>query len=168
MTTRDLILWRHADAGESTEDDADLLRSLTPKGEKQAQRMAAWLKRQLPDTTRVISSPATRAEQTTMALQRPYKLRDELAPHASVQDLLHAAQWGQYRGPILIVGHQPTLGQLVGASLQPQWSPSLGVPEPAAVPSISIRKGALWWLRLRSREEQTQVVVVCVQTPELL
>ena len=37
----DLILWRHADAGEPLADaEADLLRKLSPKGEKQAARIA--------------------------------------------------------------------------------------------------------------------------------
>ena len=39
----DLILWRHAEAFEMREVQDDLDRSLTPKGERQAQRMAAWL-----------------------------------------------------------------------------------------------------------------------------
>jgi len=39
----DLILWRHAEAFEMREVDDDLARALTPKGERQAQRMADWL-----------------------------------------------------------------------------------------------------------------------------
>ena len=38
----DLILWRHAEAHEGQEGEDDLLRRLTPRGEKQAARMAAW------------------------------------------------------------------------------------------------------------------------------
>ena len=48
----DLILWRHAEAEDWAEGDPqesrDLARSLTPRGEKQAARMANWLDRQLP------------------------------------------------------------------------------------------------------------------------
>ena len=41
----ELILWRHADA----EDGApDLERRLTPKGRKEAERVAAWLLAHLP------------------------------------------------------------------------------------------------------------------------
>ena len=39
----DLILWRHAEAEPGAPDHG---RRLTPKGEKQAARMAAWLERQ--------------------------------------------------------------------------------------------------------------------------
>jgi phosphohistidine phosphatase len=71
----DLILWRHAEAHEHPDlltgvpgDARDLARRLTPRGEKQATRMAAWLDRQLPDGARVFSSPASRCEQTALAL----------------------------------------------------------------------------------------------------
>ncbi|HCL86559.1 MAG TPA: histidine phosphatase family protein, partial [Comamonadaceae bacterium] len=43
----DLILWRHAEAIEARDGEDDLQRALTPRGEKQAARMAAWLDRQL-------------------------------------------------------------------------------------------------------------------------
>ena len=56
----DLILWRHAQAqmllaedGESVlpfELERDLARTLTPKGQRQAERMAEWLNQRLPDT----------------------------------------------------------------------------------------------------------------------
>jgi phosphohistidine phosphatase len=39
----DLILWRHAEALEMREVQDDLDRALTPKGERQALRMAEWL-----------------------------------------------------------------------------------------------------------------------------
>jgi len=48
----DLILWRHAEAHEQDAAESDLDRALTAKGERQAARVAAWLNRQLPATTR--------------------------------------------------------------------------------------------------------------------
>ena len=80
----DLILWRHAEAEDLDETDEgggdDLSRRLTPRGEKQAARMAAWLDRQLPEGTRIWSSPAVRTEQTVLALGRRYRVRPELGP----------------------------------------------------------------------------------------
>ena len=60
----DLILWRHADAQNPSEpgEQADLARALTPKGERQARRMAEWLNSFLPDATRILVSPAVRAD----------------------------------------------------------------------------------------------------------
>ena len=81
----DLILWRHAHAGDPLLDPADdLLRPLTVKGERQASRMAAWLNQQLTDSTRVLVSPAMRAQQTAQALGRPYKTVEALAPGQTV------------------------------------------------------------------------------------
>ena len=54
----DLILWRHAEALDMREVQDDLDRALTPKGERQALRMAEWLNRHLPASTRVLVSPA--------------------------------------------------------------------------------------------------------------
>ncbi|BAO83578.1 phosphohistidine phosphatase SixA [Serpentinimonas maccroryi] len=156
----DLILWRHAEAEdlEETEEGcgADLSRRLTPKGERQALRMAAWLDRQLPEGVRVYCSPAVRTEQTVIALGRKYKARDELRPDGSVDELLQLVQWPDARQPALVVGHQPTLGRTVARLLD--WREE----------DCSIRKGSVWWLRQRERDGRPQTVIVTVQTPELL
>ena len=56
----DLILWRHAEAEEPDVGADDLSRALTPKGERQAERMAEWLNRRLAHSTRALVSPALR------------------------------------------------------------------------------------------------------------
>jgi len=159
----DLILWRHAQAQEHPDglhgqpgDALDLARRLTPLGQKQAARMAAWLDRQLPEGARVYASPAQRTEQTVRALGRPYQLRDELLPEAEAAAVLALVQWPQGRGPAVIVGHQPTLGRVVARLL------------PLAEQDCPIRKGALWWLRSRERNGQLQTLIVTVQTPDRL
>ena len=152
----DLIFWRHAEAEDWTEGCDDLQRSLTSRGEKQAKRMASWLDRQLPEGTRVVSSPARRCEQTVMALGRKYKLRDELAPDATPDGLLAAAGWPDGKSVMLIVGHQPALGQAIALLLGMQQD------------SCPVRKGAVWWIRTRERDGDVQTVVVTVQAPELL
>ena len=152
----DLILWRHAEADDWTEGCDDMQRSLTSRGEKQAKRMATWLDRQLPEGTRVVSSPARRCEQTALALGRKYKLREELAPEASPDALLTAAGWPNGRSVVLMVGHQPSLGQVV--------SRLMGLHQDSCV----VRKGSLWWFRTRERDGDTQTVVVTVQSPEML
>ena len=152
----DLILWRHAEAQEAEADMSDLDRPLTRRGEKQAARMAAWLDRQLPDGTRILCSPAIRTEQTVRALGRKYKLHDELRPGASPEQLLQLAGWPGSKAPVLVVGHQPTLGETV--------SRLMGMAEP----ECAVKKGAVWWLRSREREGELQTVIVTVQTAELL
>ena len=56
----------------------------TSKGERQAQRVAAWLNHQLPASARVLVSPARRAQQTAAALDRKFKTLPALAPDADV------------------------------------------------------------------------------------
>ena len=150
----DLILWRHAEAEDGDGMD-DLNRALTPRGEKHAARMAQWLDRHLPEGTRILCSPARRCEQTAMALGRKYKVRGELAPDGTVEQLLQLVQWPRAKLPVLVVGHQPVLGQAVGHILE--W-PSGG----------SVRKGAVWWLRGRERAGHSQSLIYTVQTPDFL
>ena len=152
----DLILWRHAEAEDPADGSEDLERALTPRGLRQAARMAAWLDRQLPDGLRVLSSPAVRAQQTAQALERKFKLRDELAPVATTDDLLTVVQWPRGRGTVLVVGHQPALGQAAARLL--------GMAEP----DCSIRKGAVWWLRQRERQGAGESVLLAVQSPDVL
>lgn len=152
----DLILWRHAEAVDLDLVGDDMVRYLTPRGEKQAARMAAWLDRQVPDGAKVLSSPAVRAEQTAKILGRKFKTSAALAPLATPQQLLDLVQWPHGKGCVLVVGHQPTLGNVISrlVGLQANECP--------------VKKGALWWLRYRAREDEEQTVVVTVQSPDLL
>jgi phosphohistidine phosphatase len=152
----DLIVWRHAEAHEAESGEEDMLRALTPRGRKQADRMSVWLDAQLPQGTRVLSSPAVRAEQTVQALKRKYKVRDALSPGASVQDILETSGWPDAKYPVLLVGHQPALGGVVAQLL--------GMPEEAC----AIRKGSVWWLRHRHRDGQGQTVLMSVTCAEML
>jgi phosphohistidine phosphatase len=127
----DLILWRHAEAELGEPDEG---RALTPKGHKQAAKMAEWLDRNLPESCRILVSPATRTLQTVEALKRRHKVVADLAPNMTAADLLRAANWPDSREPVLIVGHQPTLGQVAAQLIcgQPQeWS---------------LRKANIWWI----------------------
>ena len=152
----DLILWRHAEAFEMREVLDDLDRALTSKGERQAQRMAGWLNRQLPASARVLASPARRALQTVAALERKFKTVPALAPEGTVEGLLHAVRWPDAGEPVLVVGHQPTLGLAAAYLLTGQALP------------WTVRKGALWWLRAREREGELQVVLHAMVAPEIV
>ena len=156
----DLILWRHAQALDLVEGEEDVLRPLTQRGQKQAAQMAAWLHRHLPEGARVLASPALRTEQTAHALSRPYhrpyQLHPELLPGGAPQDLLALVQWPSAQGTVLVVGHQPLLGQVAAQLLGMQAC------------GCSVRKGAVWWLRQRQRLGTTETVLLAVQSPELL
>jgi phosphohistidine phosphatase len=151
-----LILWRHAEGVEGAPDGDDMARALTSRGEKQAARMAAWLDRQLPDSTRIWVSPARRSEQTALALGRKFKFNPAISPMGTAEQLLELVQWPHAKGCVLVVGHQPTLGQTI--------SNLLGL----SASECAVKKGAVWWLRYREREATGQAVVVTVQTPDLM
>jgi phosphohistidine phosphatase len=152
----DLILWRHAEAVEIGDETDDLERRLTSRGERQAARMAAWLNRHLPATTRIIVSPARRAQQTAAPLERKFRTVAALAPGASVTSLLEAARWPESKEAVLVVGHQPTMGQTAAYLLS------------GSDQSWAVRKGAVWWLRSRERGGDGQVVLVATLGTEQL
>lgn len=157
----DLILWRHAEAIELPEGKlhdiaADMARELTTRGEKQAARMAAWLDRQLPESAKIWTSPAVRTLATVRALGRKYKILQTMGPLATPTDLLAASQWPDGKATVVLVGHQPCLGQLAAHLL--------GLKDT----ECSIKKGSIWWLRSRLREGVQQTLLVTVQSPEFV
>ena len=149
----DLILWRHAEAEEG---GSDLERKLTAKGRKQAERIAKWLLQRLPSKSRLIASPAARAQETADALGMRVKTAERLAPGASVADILAAADWPEATSTVILVGHQPDFGRAIAylvSGAQTEWS---------------LKKGGLWWLSYRTRNGESEVVVRAVVSPDLL
>jgi phosphohistidine phosphatase len=149
----DLILLRHAEA-DFGEDD--MQRPLTAKGQKQARRMGEWLNSQLPESCRIIVSPALRAVQTADALGRKYKIHPGLAPGASHEQLLQVAHWPSAREPVLIVGHQPTLGLVCSFLLSgsPQY--------------WNVRQANAWWFVQREAADPEGLSLRAVMSPELV
>lgn len=155
----DLILWRHADAVDATDGSPDAERKLTDKGHVQAKRMAAWLNARLSDDALILASPARRAQQTAEALKRKLTTSAALDTSASAQGVLAAAGWPQVERDAqttVIVGHQPTLGQVASLLLT------------GADDEMSIKKGAVWWISTRLRGSRPQAVLRAVMTPDLL
>jgi phosphohistidine phosphatase len=152
----DLVIWRHAEAVDLQEGCDDLDRALTARGYKQAIRMAEWLDRQLPESSRIFASPAKRCEDTVSRLDRKYKLHNDLLPEASADAILTSIQWPCAKGTVLIVGHQPMLGKIVARALGLEGT------------ECPIRKGSVWWLRSREREGKRQTVLVTVQSVDML
>jgi phosphohistidine phosphatase len=149
----DLILWRHAEAEDGM---ADLARPLTDKGKKQAAAMAAWLDKHLPGDTRILVSPAVRAQQTAAALPRRGETVAAIAPGADAAAVLAAADWPDGKETVLIVGHQPTLGAVAAFLLCGQAQ------------DFAIKKGGVVWLAGRRREPGPAVVLKAALTADFL
>lgn len=149
----ELLLWRHAEALDGIDD---LQRPLSLKGQQQASKMAAWLGRHGPGGLRLLVSPAARTRETAKAFRQKMEVSELLAPGCQVQELVTLCQWPLGPAPVLLVGHQPSLGLLTSLLLT-------GQPMPWA-----IKKGALWWLSSRTRAGEQQCVIRTVLAPELL
>lgn len=162
-----LLLWRHAEAEEGW---PDLPRKLTAHGKQQAQQMAEWINAHAPRNLRILASPALRTQQTARALGKPFETDPRLAPDSGVENLLDALNWApdgsdnedsedsknSKDSAIIVVGHQPTLGQAASFLLsgeQAYWA---------------IKKGAVWWLSSRMRQGKRQTVVQAVLPCSLL
>ncbi len=115
-----LDIVRHGEAGPSA-PGGDRLRPLSPAGARSLQ----WLARRLalegwkPD--RAFSSPLLRAVASAEILARSARpavaveILDALEPDVEPAEVLQAlAGLGAVSGRILVVGHQPMLGRLVG------------------------------------------------------
>ena len=149
----ELILWRHAEAAEGV---PDLGRALTDKGRRQAEHMAGFLSGRLPQNTRVLVSPAVRAQQTAVALTPHFITAPNIGVHATPQTAIAAAGWPMAGGAVLLVGHQPWMGEL--ASLLMTGNADFW----------SIKKGSVWWFSRREREGDFQTVLRLVIAPDQL
>ena len=149
----DLILWRHAEAEDGP---PDLERRLTPRGQKHAQQVAEWLLQRLPAKFVVLASPARRTQETARALGVAVRTVPALAPGASVEAILKAAEWPERKTSVVVVGHQPDLGRVALHLVA------------GAAGDGTIKKGGLWWLTNRVRNDETRVVVRAVVAPDLL
>lgn len=149
----ELILWRHAEAEEGI---LDAERELTEKGLDQAKRMSDWLKSKLPENTLVIASPTRRTQQTAMALSSDFVTNNEIGPGAGVTGILTVVKWPNAQGAVVIVGHQPTLGEVVSYLI------------PVIPPGLSVKKGSVWWIKYRKKGDVIEPVLHTVMYPEML
>ncbi len=170
LMPENIILWRHAEAKNAVDSSdmiqidnvqSDMQRALTEKGQRQAADMAKWLKLQLPKDTLLQCSPALRAFQTADALSYKININQALKPGASLKEVLVNLAQTNVHGSLVIVGHQPWLGQLAAHLLG--YSNA----------ELAIKKGTIWWLRLNKirlvdKSMFAQYNIHTVQKPSLL
>ncbi len=81
--------------------------------------------------------------------------------NARAVDLLEVTDWPNSRHPVVLIGHQPAIGQLISLLL-------VGIES-----NLAIRKGAVCWLSDRRRSEEGDnnesraVVVRALVSPDL-
>lgn len=131
-----LILWRHAEAEPGLDD---LARPLTAKGHKQAQRSAAWLRAHLPPDYRLWVSEALRSRETAAYLRHAARLQPLINPEANPHRIARLLQAEHPESTLVLVGHQPWIGQLCAWLLNDAWQ---------AHGYWSVKKSAFWWFEV--------------------
>ncbi len=130
------------------------------KGERQAKQMAAWLNQRLDKRAIVLVSPALRAVQTANALGLEYEIEHEIRPGADIETILgvisrYLDENDQQPKRIILVGHQPWIGQAIGRML--------GMRE-----GVEVKKGAVWWLHSDTDASSPQFRLLASMCPQML
>ena len=146
-----LVLWRHADAPPGYPDSE---RTLSPKGRRQAELIAAWLRSRLPHGYQTIVSPAARAQETARFLTADYRTDAAAGTAATPDEVLQKVGWPYGEETIVVVGHQPTLGAVAALALTGRTH---GWP---------MSTGSIWWLARAEHSRETTVRAVL--GPDLL
>lgn len=157
-----LLLWRHAEAEDTS---PDMARVLTADGRRSAAKVARVLAKHVPSDARMLVSPAARALQTADALTGKSKLHFEIEPRlqpgtdlsdvlAAIEDGMHAI--GAELPWMLVVGHQPWIGQIAHRLLT------------GADDDWSVRKAAVWWLVRRARNGDSSWTLRAVIDPDIV
>lgn len=120
MERHELLILRHAKSAWDTDAPSDFERPLSKRGRRDAPRVGRFLagNNLLPD--HVISSPATRARQTVVAVCAEMGIAeeqihwDERIYHASTGALMDVlSETPEQAGRVLIAGHNPGLESLL-------------------------------------------------------
>jgi phosphohistidine phosphatase len=118
--------------------------------------MAAWLESRLPRDARIIVSPARRTQQTAGALCSTFETVREVGVGASARDVLVAAGWPNAEGTVVVVGHQPTLGEVAALVLSGELA------------GWNIKKGSVWWLSRKEKSGVEETVLRLAISPDML
>ena len=152
-----LHIIRHAQAIERSTDLADEQRNLTCRGRKRFRQVAACLKKMAIAPDYILTSPLIRAVQTAEILSETLRFNGELQisaelaggpDSAALSSLLHARNSAS---EIVIVGHEPDLGELVGTLLR--------LPAPCSLP-----KGCVVSLEISTKKSELTAELISLIT----
>ena len=115
-----LFLLRHVEAQSPEEVERDEERAITSRGENRLRKACRGLRRLDIFPDRILSSPFKRAIQTAevaadeLGFPGEIEAVEELSPESDPAELMGVLRTFAGVGQVLIVGHQPFLGRLVG------------------------------------------------------
>ncbi len=116
----DLWLMRHGKAEDRSESGKDRDRALTAEGLRRVTEVGRGLAVLDAAIGAIWTSPYRRARQTAEAVARALNFRsrlqatDALAPESDPGEILDELEVSELAGAVLLVGHQPHLGTLLG------------------------------------------------------
>jgi phosphohistidine phosphatase len=88
----------------------------------------------------------------------------EIAPNASVEAILEAAGWPEgIASTVVVVGHQPTLGEVLATLLGNETNSDGSVRR-----SWAVKKSGVYWIKSRERNGDGEAVLMAAITPDLV
>jgi phosphohistidine phosphatase len=162
--THIIYLVRHGIAGPAPRGMSDSDRHLTPDGKQKMHRIAVGLKRLgvVPDA--VLSSPLRRAEETaavvtkTLAGQLHVEIYQLLAPGHDPAEVLKGLRPHRAARELMLVGHQPDLGQLASHLLT----------RSSRLAPLPFKKGAVAAIQVDTIPPHTPGALMWFMTPKQL
>jgi phosphohistidine phosphatase len=135
---RAMEIWilRHAKAEEGGPATPDEERALTAGGHERMRSVAKAIARLEPKLDAILTSPLLRARQTAEPVARALSLQDDLiesdalSPDADPKEILQEIGKRGFRR-VLVVGHMPNLGKLLGYLLTGRSSTSIDIKKAA-------------------------------------
>lgn len=153
-----IILWRHAEAEDGTDD---LARRLTKKGQQQAKAAAKWLAPRLPENVEIWTSEAARSQETAMFLHDNFTVYPALNPACAPAQILQLWRTAGRGKNLVIVGHQPWIGQICAYFLSGYISEN-------PLHYWSVKKGMFWWLEVDAEDLNISAKTLAVLGPQML
>lgn len=141
----------------------DTERPLTEEGSEKMRQAAAGLRRLGYVPGLLMSSPLVRARQTAEILREAFgevelQYVPSLAPSGSRSELYHEiARQAKTRESLMLVGHQPSLGEIAGEIV---WG--------NARHSVELKKGGACAIDLESTEGTPKGSLISLLTPSIL
>jgi len=158
MGSRDILLVRHAHAGNPAPGQDDASRALSATGVDEAKAAGAWLARHGAKPDRVLCSPAVRAKATGKSIAAALGIapaqEDARIYEATPATLLRLLDDNADAQCLMLVGHNPGLEALVALLCEGASDSGRGMP-PGAVAWLTIPHGDIepgtaqvrhfWW-----------------------
>lgn len=161
----DLFILRHGEAGQRTSQTSDRIRPLTTAGKAEILEIAKALKIIGLKFDLVVTSPLKRAYDTAMIVADMFRVGNrlevwnELAPEGQKAEVYRKISKLREEYAVLIVGHQPLLGEIVNDMIHK------GKSSPC---NLILKKGGVVRLRLLSKSNIPRGELQWLLSPRIL